>query len=118
MPAGYQGLVLQKTEKPLPERAPTVEELRRLEGEDDEFDGEIEAGDVVEVKTLEQVAGFDEMVIWGHEAVPEEDDVYVRGVEEWMAFAQAVCEHISQMWQGTMTDTGIQIHSYDDPAST
>ena len=118
VPEGYQGLVLQKTEKPLPKRAPTVEELRRLEGEDEGFDGMIDAEDVLEVRGLEQVARFGEMVIWGHEAVPEGDDIYVRGVEEWMAFAQAVCEHISQMRQGTMTDIGVQIHSYDDSAST
>ena len=30
------------------------------------------------------------MVVWGHEHVPEDDDDYVKGVEEWIKVAEAV----------------------------
>lgn len=43
-----------------------------------------------DVKVLEQKGKFDEVVVWGHETVPEDGDEYVKGVEEWIAFAEAV----------------------------
>ena len=46
--------------------------------------------DMVPVMVLEEAASFEEMAVWGHEAVPEPDDPYVKGVEEWIAFAGAV----------------------------
>lgn len=87
VPDGYQGVVLEKTDKPLPRKAPTAEQLRRMEEEDDD---EMEIEKPVEVKTMDQMAKFDEIVVWGHEMVPEDDDVYVKGVQEWIAFAEAV----------------------------
>jgi ribonuclease H2 subunit C len=75
-----------------------AEQLRRMEeGEDDESmdTGGDMAGKEVEVKLMETKAKFDEVVIWGHEIVPEDDDVYVKGVEEWIAFAEAVGSSIS-----------------------
>ena len=44
----------------------------------------------MEVKTTECLAEFDEIVVWGHDQVPGEDDEYARGMEEWIAFAEAV----------------------------
>lgn len=45
-----------------------------------------------EVKILEEQATFDEVMVWGHELVVDEDsDPYVRGVEEWIGFAEQVC---------------------------
>ena len=70
-----------------------AEKLRRMEeGDDDEMiDDAVGAdGKEVEVKLMETKARFEEVVIWGHEQVPEDDDVYVRGVEEWVGFAEAV----------------------------
>ena len=93
LPAGYTGLVVQKTDNNLPvkPKVPSAEELRAME-EGDEMDGVVDGmgEEEVEVKMLEQKGPFEEMVIWGHESVPENDDVYVRGVEEWVAFAEAV----------------------------
>ena len=43
------------------------------------------------VKILEEQGGFDEVVVWGHEAVPAADDPFVKGVEEWVRLAEAVC---------------------------
>jgi ribonuclease H2 subunit C len=30
-------------------------------------------------------------VVWAHETIPAADDPYVKGVEEWIKFAEAVC---------------------------
>lgn len=42
------------------------------------------------VKVLETQGTFDEMVVWGHEFLPAADDSYVKGVEEWIQFAETV----------------------------
>ncbi|KAI9731371.1 MAG: hypothetical protein M1834_005276 [Cirrosporium novae-zelandiae] len=52
-------------------------------------------------KVLSEATTFNEIMIWGHDAVPEEHDPYIKGVEEWVAFAEAVrvpvlCFHVQQ----------------------
>ncbi|KAK0311405.1 hypothetical protein LTR01_003401 [Friedmanniomyces endolithicus] len=96
LPAGYRGYLLQKTERNATalassvtgqgaERAGLVEDNGDgLEGGDEEED------EVEEVKMMEQKAVFDEMVVWEHEVLPEDGDEYVKGVEEWIAFAEAI----------------------------
>lgn len=42
------------------------------------------------VKILETQGTFDEMIVWGHEFLPAADDSYVKGVEEWIKFAETV----------------------------
>ena len=102
LPEGYEGVVLQKTEQALstPAHQATggpggalAEQLRRMEegddlDEDEEMEG-VEDGREVEAKVMETKATFNEIVVWGHEMVPEDEDVYVKGVEEWIGFAAA-----------------------------
>ena len=105
VPEGYEGVVLQKTDQTLssqtkqPSGGALAEQLRRMEedyaDEDaDEMDVSVERE--AEVRIMETKATFDEVVIWGHEMVPDDEDVYVRGMEEWIGFAEAM-------------------HSYDTP---
>lgn len=59
-----------------------------------EYDALAELDDGVEdepVKILEEQASFDAVVLWGHESTPDENDPYVKGIEEWIAFAETVC---------------------------
>ena len=57
--------------------------------EDDE--DEDEAGDdQIPHKALDQVGTFDTLVVWDHEVLPDNDDVYVRGIEEWIGFAETM----------------------------
>ena len=42
------------------------------------------------VKILETVGAFEDLVVWGHDLVPAVDDPFVKGVEEWIAFAEAI----------------------------
>lgn len=51
-------------------------------------DGETEPEEPVTV--LEVQGTFDEMMVWGHEILPAADDTFVKGVEEWVRFAETV----------------------------
>jgi ribonuclease H2 subunit C len=42
------------------------------------------------VKVIESTAQFNEIVVWGHDQTPDKDDAFVKGVEEWLAFANAI----------------------------
>ena len=42
------------------------------------------------VKILEAVATFDEFAVWGHDQLPAADDTFIKGIEEWIAFAEAI----------------------------
>lgn len=92
IPEGYQGVVLEKTDKSLAQtsghwRPPVPVGY----GDEDDEDGDMEESeDSVEVKVMEQKAAFDELAVWGHEVVPEDDNLYTKGVQEWIAFATAV----------------------------
>ena len=42
--------------------------------------------------SMDELADFDEFVIWGHVALPDETtDPYLRAIEEYTAFAEVVC---------------------------
>jgi ribonuclease H2 subunit C len=74
VPAGYTGAVIKPT-KEVPQQAPQEDE------------------DEMEETTYvaEQEATFDKIVVWRHESVADGmEDRYVRGVEEWIGFAEAV----------------------------
>jgi GTP cyclohydrolase III len=48
--------------------------------------------DKAEESLMEELADFDEFVIWGHVALPDETtDPYLRAIEEYTAFAEVVC---------------------------
>lgn len=47
--------------------------------------------DQLEVGAMQGKAAFDELMIWGHESTSDSSvDPYVRGMEEWIAFAEEV----------------------------
>lgn len=77
MPEGYRGVIVQAsgTEQEASESAET--------GEGDEEE-------LREVKVLEGIGSFDEIVAWGHESFVDDDDAFVKGMEEWIGFSQAV----------------------------
>lgn len=91
LPNGYQGYLLQKTERKLVE--PGSLPAAKNSDEDGEEEGVGEGRDEeeeVETTLLEQRGTFDKLVVWGHEVVPGDGDEYVKGVGEWMGFAEAV----------------------------
>ncbi|OQO05675.1 hypothetical protein B0A48_09768 [Cryoendolithus antarcticus] len=84
LPAGYEGVLLEKTERQIVAKpaAPTFDE----NGEPDE------AAIVsdVEMKVMDRKGSFEEVVVWGHDALPEDGDEFVKGLGEWMGFAGAI----------------------------
>lgn len=85
LPEGYTGAVLNVTDKLLPVQA---REQTQQEDDDEEEDGE---GMDVEVKVAEQIGEFDEVIVWGHGGeVDGSQDMYVRGVKEWVGWAESM----------------------------
>lgn len=85
IPEGYKGVVVVDSKKILPRNIETEEEG---EGEGEE-----------EVKIMEEQAEFEEFVVWGHEcAVEGVESEYVKGVEEWIGFAETVCSFSDEFW--------------------
>ncbi|KAF1362867.1 ribonuclease H1 small subunit [Lizonia empirigonia] len=92
LPPGYTGAVLEITDKLAP-RAPTQPSHARTADEEDQEDMDDEAVDELpeEVKIAEQIGEFEELVVWGHGGqVDEGNDMFVRGMREWVGFAQAM----------------------------
>ena len=83
LPEAYQGVVLQKTDKKVIAK-PSMP-VPGLEAED------ANAPKEVDIMIMEQHATFSNVMVWDHEAVPGVGDVYVKGMEEWIDFAEAVC---------------------------
>lgn len=66
---------------------------RVLPAQQSQQDAEAEVVEVIPeepVKILETQGTFDEMIVWRHEFLPAADDSYVKGVEEWIKFAETV----------------------------
>jgi Ribonuclease H2 non-catalytic subunit (Ylr154p-like) len=56
---------------------------------DEDADGD--DGDCVDTLAAERLASFDQFLVWNHETIPEGvDNPHVRGVEEWIKFAEVV----------------------------
>ena len=82
VPAGWKGVVVQ-------DNGALQQKIRRGGVDEDVEDNEGE--EEGEVKILEELGGFDEIVVWGHESVGGAgDDSFVRGLEEWVGFSEAV----------------------------
>jgi len=80
LPKGHKGVVASRTDIILPT---TKSEVAEEHEDEDEEMGE-------EVKMMEDMGTFEEIVVWGHEAVMDEGDPYVRAVEEWIGLAESV----------------------------
>ena len=81
------GVVAVPTERTLPPAPKHNTSTDDIEGEPEE-----------PVKIFEKQATFDEFLVWDHEAVPAVDDPYVKGVEEWLKLAEAVCNSGLLSW--------------------
>ncbi|KAF1821544.1 ribonuclease H1 small subunit [Dissoconium aciculare CBS 342.82] len=84
LPSGYRGYVLEKTTEMLQPEATSADprESRDEQGEERELQGDVH---IMGVK-----AQFEEVMVWAHEVVPEDDDPYVRGIQDWINLADAV----------------------------
>ncbi|KAF2659159.1 ribonuclease H1 small subunit, partial [Lophiostoma macrostomum CBS 122681] len=89
LPENYTGAVMRVTDKDVPKDARRENDSGGDEEEDEDEDGEMD--DDVEIKIAQKVAEFEEMIVWGHGGVVDEsEDVYARGIREWIGFAEAM----------------------------
>lgn len=79
IPEGYTGVIATATDRV------SQQPVKNVPAEDDVTELE------KPVKVLEMQGTFDDMMVWGHEILPAADDPYVKGVEEWVRFAETVC---------------------------
>lgn len=86
LPEGYYGAVVEKTDM-------KSETSSKQEAGDDDDVEEIEnPEDQLQVGAMKGRATFDQLMIWGHESTSNStEDPYMRGMEEWVAFAEEVC---------------------------
>ena len=70
---------------------------------DEDGDGDIDGGEdelpepeePQTMRVLERVASFKEVMVWGHDAIPDDgDDSYIRGIREWVGLAGVVSEMV------------------------
>ncbi|CEL04435.1 hypothetical protein ASPCAL05565 [Aspergillus calidoustus] len=80
IPEGYEGIVATHTDRELPSTTSNNSDEAEVE--------EVEPAEPI--KVLEQQATFGDFVVWAHETIPAADDPYVKGVEEWIKFAEAM----------------------------
>lgn len=97
VPKGYRGVVVREG---LGQTVPGEKAATDKYTEVDE-DVENEEADE-EVKVLDEVATFDEVVVWGHEQIVDSNDGFVRGMAEWIPFAEAVSSAF--LWSGETCD--------------
>ncbi|KAF2703567.1 ribonuclease H1 small subunit, partial [Pleomassaria siparia CBS 279.74] len=82
LPANYTGAVVSVTDKALPRISSQPEQ--------DEHDHEDE-DEGAEVKIMEQIGTFDQVMVWGHGGTVDlSQDVYGRGLGEWVGFAEGI----------------------------
>ena len=81
VPQGYTGVIVQEIGK----EKMAVQNIHMADLDGDEGDEEQE-----EVTMLNEVGSFDKVVIWNHESMVDGDDAFVKGLGEWIGFAQAV----------------------------
>ncbi|KAL8840720.1 MAG: hypothetical protein Q9170_001238 [Blastenia crenularia] len=88
IPEGYRGVVVKEkaTESDKQEDRMLSERLRGREGEEAMEDDEEEE----EITIMEEVGEFGEIMVWGHESVAQGDDTFIRSLEEWIDFADAM----------------------------
>lgn len=104
------GVVAESTDRYLPQPLKptsvptytTIDDDLEIEDADDE-EGEDDDEPSEPVRLLQQVSTFSQVVVWGHDAVPDADDSFVKGVQDWIAFAHAL--HGDQT-AGEKTDGG------------
>jgi ribonuclease H2 subunit C len=85
--------VLHVTDKQVPQAQSKAQPPR--DDEDEEGEDEDEDMEVVQIGIAEQVGEFDEVIVWGHGGqVDEAQDGLVRGVREWIGWAESM--HIDE----------------------
>ena len=94
IPNGYQGLVVEEVVEERKTGKNSGHQGRENEGESGDEDENL--------RSLQEISSFKEITLWGHDATVPEDDPFVKGIGEWISFAEAVsfrdtkCSHLAE----------------------
>jgi ribonuclease H2 subunit C len=103
LPQNYTGAILHVTDKQLPQSR--TQPQQQPADEDDE-DAEAEESIPLEVKIAEQVGEFDQVILWGHGGeVDGSGDAFVRGMNEWVGFAESMHVDEEEEAEGTKPES-------------
>lgn len=80
LPQGYRGVIVKEVGK---ETCLQNRDKGELDGEEGEEEQE-------EATLLKEVGSFEKIVVWNHESMVNGDDAFVKGVSEWIDFAEAM----------------------------
>lgn len=94
---------MRKTDKTIVETSPEEDALEDGIDEKDKIqDLQNAESEAVHTAVMEEVASFDQVTLWGHDALLDEvDNPYGRGVTEWIAFASAVSSNCTRQLKET-----------------
>lgn len=82
LPEQCRGVVMQRRDEPVSKKSLPEPDVVVIEDEEDQGP---------ETGTMQVTAEFDEMVVWGHEAIADaSNDPYVRSMEEWLQISDKV----------------------------
>ncbi|KAL6719137.1 hypothetical protein ACLMJK_003374 [Lecanora helva] len=84
LPEGYEGMIVQKSGKE--QRLVQNVEQQKVDEEAGREENEEELG------RLSKIGSFEEVIIWGHDSCVPTDDLFVKGIEEWIGFAEMMHE--------------------------
>ena len=94
VPKGYRGAVVREG---LGQAGAVVQEekaaINGYKNMDMDMDRDVNMeneGLEAETKVLDEIAEFDEVVVWGHEQIVDSNDGFIKGIAEWIPFAEAV----------------------------
>ncbi|KAL2039928.1 hypothetical protein N7G274_007331 [Stereocaulon virgatum] len=81
VPTGYKGVIVKEAKKEDTGKDTEKKDVR--DGRDNEEEAE-------EFSMLQDLGSFDKVMLWGHESIVESEDPFVKGMEEWIGFAEAM----------------------------
>ena len=105
------GIIACKTDRVMPENRKPPIRFRNYPNDDTDEEEDDPEEQSEPVKVLEAVGKFDEVLVWKQDNLPATDDPFVKGAEEWIVFANAVCHpSYDPHWLLII----VQIHGRDD----
>ena len=84
VPKGYRGVIVKEAGKEKTDSQCTEKEALKRE----ERDEGAEEQEVITV--LNEVASFNNIIVWNHESIVDGDNAFMKGLSEWINFAKAV----------------------------
>lgn len=78
LPTGYVGIITQDGG------------VSRMDRRDVMYNNEEAEEEQEEIHILNEVGSFEKIVLWDHEKIIEDEDAFVKGVSEWIGFAEMV----------------------------